>query len=71
MQIKITELMSLERTSRDHLVEIPSSGQGQLQKVALCHVQLGFEISRDGYSTTPVSKLFHPWSTKSIVFFFP
>lgn len=39
----ITELLRLEGTSGDHLVEIPSSEQGQLQKVALCHVQLGFE----------------------------
>lgn len=51
------ESFELEGTCKGHLVQLPSNEQGHLHQVLRAQSSLTFSVSRNGASTTSVSKL--------------
>lgn len=63
---RATEGLMLEGTSYGDLVQPPYLKEGWLQQIAQSHVQLGFNISRDGDTRTSLGSLPQPLTTYAV-----
>lgn len=69
VQWRFTEILRLEETFGDHLVQAPCLDQGQLEQVVQDHVQSCLWIlSKDGHSITTLNSFFQCLATVTLNF---